>query len=251
MTLLADIGNSRLKWATARATGLAEQGALEYRSEGLAHALEAAWARVKKPTRLVVSNVAGETAAAILTGWSLGRWGVTPELVVAREAACGVRNAYAEPGRLGADRWAALIGAWSLHHRALCVVDFGTAVTLDAVSAQGEHLGGLILPGLALMRRSLIEGTEGVRPVGDADVALLARNTAGAVSAGTLYTLVAAVDRIAGDVAAEMEGPMEQLITGGDAALILPLLAGRWTHHPDLVLQGLAALALEGAVSPR
>jgi type III pantothenate kinase len=248
VTLLADIGNSRLKWASAGPTGLAERGAVEYRSEGLARALETAWVRVKKPGRLVVSNVAGETAAAVLTGWSLGRWGVTPEFVVAREAACGVRNAYTEPARLGADRWAALVGAWSLHHQAVCVVDCGTAVTIDALSAQGEHLGGLILPGLVLMRRSLVEGTGGVRPVGDADVALLARNTAGAVAAGTLYALVAAVDRIAADIGAEIETTLEPVITGGDAALLLPLLAGRWTHHPDLVLQGLAVLAQEGAI---
>jgi type III pantothenate kinase len=105
----------------------------------------------------------------------------------------------------------------------------------------------LILPGLALMRRSLLEGTAGVRPVGDADVSLLARNTAGAVAAGTLYAVVATVDRIGADLAAELGGRVEALLTGGDAPLLLPLLGRRWRHEPDLVLRGLAVLANEVA----
>jgi type III pantothenate kinase len=247
--LLADIGNTRVKWASVKDEELSGHGAVEHATVGLAQALEEAWGRLRKPSRLVVANVAGATAAGVLTGWALGRWGLTPELVVARDAAAGVRNAYPEPERLGADRWAALVGARALCQGAACVVDCGSAVTADALSAEGEHLGGLILPGLALMRRSLIEGTAGVRPVGDADVALLARNTAGAVAAGTLYALVAAVDRIGADLSAELGGRVETILTGGDAARLLPLLARRWTYAPDLVLRGLAVLAGDGVVA--
>jgi type III pantothenate kinase len=248
--LVADLGNTRLKWASVKDDGeLSGHGAVEHATTGLAQALEGGWGRLRKPSRLVVANVAGATAAGVLTGWAVGRWGVTPEVVVAREAAAGVRNAYPEPERLGADRWAALVGAWALCRGAACVVDCGSAVTADALSAEGDHLGGLILPGLALMRRSLLEGTAGVRPVGEADVALLARNTAGAVAAGTLYALVAAIDRIATDLTAELGGRMETILTGGDAARLLPLLGRRWSHVPDLVLRGLAVLADEGAVT--
>ena len=246
MTLVADIGNSRLKWATAGAGGLADAGAAEHRTAGLARTLEDAWGRLMAPSRVVVANVAGEVAGGVVTGWVLARWGLVPEFVVAGEAAAGVRNAYPEPERLGADRWAALIGARSLSAEAACVVDCGTAVTADALSAHGEHLGGLILPGLVLMRHSLLAGTADVRPSGAADVALLARNTAGAVLAGTLYALVAAVDRIAADVSAEIDGKVELFLTGGDAALLLPLLGRRWRHEPELVLRGLAVLADAG-----
>ncbi|MCU0937015.1 MAG: type III pantothenate kinase [Gammaproteobacteria bacterium] len=245
--LLADVGNTRLKWASAEAGGLTGHGAAEHAGTGLAQVLEDAWGRLRAPSRLVVANVAGPTAAGILTGWALGRWGLTPELVVARAAAGGVRNAYPEPERLGADRWAALVGARALCPDAACVVDCGSAVTADALSAEGEHLGGLILPGLALMRHSLQQGTAGVRPAGDADVSLLARNTAGAVAGGTLYALVATVDRIASDLTAELGGRVEALLTGGDAPLLLPLLGRRWRHEPDLVLRGLAVLANEVA----
>ncbi|MCU0934901.1 MAG: type III pantothenate kinase [Gammaproteobacteria bacterium] len=245
--LVADVGNTRLKWANAAEGELTGHGAAEHAGSGLAQVLEDAWGRLRKPSRLVVANVAGPTAAGILTGWALGRWGLTPELVVPCAAAGGVRNAYPEPERLGADRWAALVGARALCADAACVVDCGSAITADALATDGEHLGGLIVPGLALMRRSLLEGTAGVRPVGDADVSLLARNTAGAVAAGTLYAVVATVDRIGADLAAELGGRVEALLTGGDAPLLLPLLGRRWRHEPDLVLRGLAVLANEVA----
>lgn len=247
MILLADLGNSRLKWARANGTEPGTPGVADHAGEGLARCLEGAWSGLPRPSRIVVSNVAGETAAGVLTGWTLGRWGLTPELVVASPSAGGVRNAYTEPAQLGSDRWAALIGAWFLYRRAACVVDCGTAVTFDVLGADAAHLGGLILPGLSMMREALLKGTQGVRPVGEAEVALLARNTAGAVSGGTLYALVAAIDRIAADVAAEAGQGVALVITGGDAGRVLPLLAGRWMHQPALVLQGLAVLAREGA----
>jgi type III pantothenate kinase len=242
MTLLVDIGNTRVKWALAEGTALGEDAAAEH-GGNLAACLEASWARLRRPRRMLVANVAGDTAGAVLTGWALGRWGVTPEFLVAAEVACGVRNAYAQPGQLGPDRWAGLVGAWFLYHEAVCVVDCGTAVTLDVLSDEGEHLGGLILPGLAMMRGALVTGTRGVRPAGEVEVALLARNTAGAVAGGTLYALVAAVDRIAADVSAEAGHPVRLVLTGGDADTLRPLLAGRWSHHPELVLQGLAVIA--------
>jgi type III pantothenate kinase len=262
--LLVDVGNTRVKWALGQGGELTDAGVAEHLADGLAATLESAWARLRKPLRIVACNVAGETAAGILTGWALGRWGVTPEFIGATESACGLRNGYSEPARLGADRWAAMVGAWSLRGGPLCVVDCGTAVTVDVVSAEGEHLGGLILPGLVLMRRALTEGTAGVRtagasdpgaptgpPIGEADVALLARTTAGAVAGGTLYALVATLDRVVADLAPEVGGgDLRRIITGGDAPVVLPLLAGQWAHRPDLVLWGLRALGAEHGEPP-
>lgn len=245
MILLVDVGNSRVKWAWARAGGLTESSAADHGAADLAQVLEAAWSHLKRPARVVVSSVAGPAATAVLTGWCVGRWRLVPEVVVPTERACGVRNAYADPASLGADRWAGLVGAWTLYRSACCVVDCGTAVTIDALSPAGEHLGGLILPGLAMMRRALLAGTEGVRPTGQPEVSLLARNTAGAVAGGTLYGLVAALDRIALDLAAEIGGDVRRVLTGGDAPALLGLLGGEWHHRADLVLQGLARLAGE------
>ena len=162
-----------------------------------------------------------------------------------RRSSYGVSNAYTSPERLGADRWATLVAAHHLYPGPSCVVDCGTAVTIDAVAGTGEHLGGLILPGLTMMRQALVENTQGIGRVATGDVSLLARNTDDGVTAGTLYALVAALDRIVADVAAELDGEVALLLTGGDAGMLLPLLQDSWQHEPDLVLQGLAVIAGE------
>ena len=84
-----------------------------------------------------------------------GRHLHSAHFIGAREKQCGVRNGYAKPAQLGSDRWAALIAAWHLVQRKCLVVDSGTATTIDTLSGQGEFVGGLILPGVELMQRSL------------------------------------------------------------------------------------------------
>ena len=82
------------------------------------------------------------------------RWSVTAHIVRPQAQQLGVKNLYRKPEQLGADRWAALIGARGLTGSAACVVDAGTAVTVEALSAKGEFLGGAIFPGLHLLRLS-------------------------------------------------------------------------------------------------
>jgi type III pantothenate kinase len=90
-------------------------------------------------------------------------WRVTPEWLGASESACGVTNRYAQPAQLGADRWASLVAAWrrstatDLFPPACVVVNAGTAVTIDVLDGEGIFRGGLILPGLRPMPRSLAE----------------------------------------------------------------------------------------------
>ena len=69
---------------------------------------------------------------------------------VRRDSACGLRNGYRDPAQLGVDRWLAMCAAWQQFPGSLCVVDAGTAVTIDVVAADGAHSGGLILPGVCL-----------------------------------------------------------------------------------------------------
>ena len=159
-------------------------------------------------------------------------------------------NAYVEPQRLGSDRWAALIGAHAAVSGPLCVVDCGSAVTLDALDVKGQHLGGLIIPGLDMMRGALINNTSGIHEQalarGEGEVSVLARDTQGAVTGGVLYTLIAVIDRVTADLAADLQSPLTRVITGGDAERLLPLLAGPYRHEPELVLQGLAIVAESG-----
>ncbi len=243
---LVDVGNSRLKWARSSGADLTGQGNVRYGPKGIKKLLDAEWSKLPKPKRVLLASVASERVNETLRDWFVSRWSTTVEFAVPSRTSHGVSNAYTSPERLGADRWVTLIATHHRHRGPSCIVDCGTAVTVDAVAENGEHLGGLILPGLAMMRHALAENTQGIGQVVSGNVSLLARNTEDGVTAGTLYALVAAIDRIVSDVAAALGGEVSLILTGGDARTLLPLLHEHWLHEPDLVLQGLAILA-EGA----
>ncbi len=251
-TLLLDIGNSRIKWAQAgrgrqrlRNHGEAPRPA----PEGLPGLARQAWGRLR-PRRVLASCVAGPAFAQALATWCHEAWDLEPELVQAPGHGWGVTNAYRLPQRLGPDRWAALVAARRRTREPVCVVDAGTALTIDALDAEGRHLGGLIVPGLALMRRALLEGTGALEalttdPEPADGAALLARDTAPAIEGGALYALVALVARVPRDLEAELGCPLRRLLTGGDAPRLLPLLGEGYDHAQHLVLEGLAVMAEE------
>lgn len=254
MILLVDAGNTRIKWAGLE-NGALQSGAALLRRGGAddIEVLSASWGGMSAPARVLVASVAGPGFRGLLTAWSRRCWGVEPEFICSQPEGFGVTNAYPDPRRLGVDRWLALIAAHRAHTGPVCVIDCGTALTIDAVAEDGVHLGGLIMPGLGLMRRSLLDNTadiraaalEGVSPQGKA---LLANDTHGAVMGGTLYAAVAAIERIMRDLGEQIEGRLTCLLTGGDSDAILPLLSTNFElhHEPDLVLQGLAIVAETG-----
>jgi len=251
-TLLLDIGNSRLKWAQPgkgrqrlRSHGEAPRPA----PEELPDLARKAWGRLR-PRRVLAACVAGPAFAEALAAWCREAWDLEPELVQAPGRGWGVTNAYRRPERLGPDRWAALVAAWRRTQEPVCVVDAGTALTIDALDAAGRHLGGLIVPGPELMRRALLQGTGALQALAadpePADgAALLARDTAPAIEGGALYALVALVARVPRDLEAELGRPLRRLLTGGDAPRLLPLLSDGYDHAPHLVLEGLAVMAEE------
>jgi type III pantothenate kinase len=246
--LLIDIGNSRVKWTTvSRGKARPSIAAARPDAEALADQGAQWWGDLKAPRRILASNVAGPAFAAALDEWCKAHWQVEVEFIAAQARARGVRNAYTVPDRLGPDRWAALIAARRRSDGAVCVIDAGTALTLDVLAAGGEHQGGLIIPGLTMMRRALLEGTGAIRSAAAVPehgaVTLLARDTRDGVEGGTLYALVAIIDRVVADVSVELGQTPLCLISGGDAGDLLPLLAGDYHHVPDLVLEGLAILA--------
>lgn len=264
-TLLLDVGNTRLKWAVwAQAEGPA-QGQLGsmssccYAVEDVTVLLNGQWKGLYPIDRVLLASVGGAAFCQALQGYVQQRWAVSVEHLTTPAAAWGVINAYAEPQRLGIDRWLALIAARRLSKGPLWVVDCGSAVTIDRLDAGGQHLGGLILPGLAMMAQGLAgvgnlsmaaRSHEPGRLSAGLKVAQLAQDTATAVDTGMLTMLVAAIDRIVAesvsppvDAAAVITAEVTAVIAGGDAARIQPLLAGQWLHQPSLVLQGMALIA--------
>lgn len=250
-TLLLDLGNSFFKWAVLSGDDFTHSGSGQHRGKSLARSLSKQWQELPTPERVLVSNVAGARATEIVTQCAKEQWGIQPELLRAKAKALGVRNAYRNPDQLGMDRWAALIGGYHLVSAAACIVDCGTALTIDALDRSGQHLGGLIMPGLGMMREFLLKNVPGIAEAKQKEsaggTALLAQDTKQAIAGGSLYAAVAAIDRVSNDVRTELKSPMELILTGGDAPQVAPLLRGPWRHEPQLVLKGMALIAQQGS----
>jgi type III pantothenate kinase len=246
--MLLDVGNSSVKWALCRGSRLAERGRFSHVGDDFFRLASEAWGRLPEPAAVAVANVAGSGMEQAITGWTREKWNITPCYLRATDTAAGVQNAYADPEKLGVDRWASLVAVHRKYDAAVCIIDCGTAITIDAVDADGVHLGGLIMPGLGSMKRSLEADTADIRFTGDDSRlprTLLARDTRDAVNHGVVYMAAAAIDRIMLDYAAAPGESTEVVITGGDANVLLPLLTRRPYHDPDLVLRGIAVLAGE------
>ncbi len=237
MSILAvDAGNTRTKWARYAHGAWQEQGWTPTAQPQL----KAQWAGLNTPARIIVSNVAG-TAIQHAIDRASQHWGVLPQYIRPLRTQCGVSNGYSEAERLGSDRWAALIAAHHLHpERDLLVVQAGTAVTIDTISARGHFRGGMIVPGLKLMLDALARSTAGLERQ-DGEIHDFPCNTADGMMSGAANAIAGAVERGFRQLAAR---PL-CLISGGDADILLPLLAIPVQKTDQLVLEGLLRIALE------
>jgi type III pantothenate kinase len=157
-----------------------------------------------------------------------------------------VRNGYSNPAQLGVDRWLAVIGAYHRHRDACCVVDAGTALTIDGVDATGQHLGGFIVPGPRLMVESLLTGTSDLADRwawrSTPDPARFPANTRDAIEQGCLISLAGLVANAQRRLEARAGRAPRLILTGGGAQVLAPWLTQPPEFIPDLVLQGLAHL---------
>lgn len=236
--LVIDAGNTRIKWGVRDADRWAARGALaRAEAAGLSDVPELQ----AGVDAVVASNVAGPEVQAALE--SLARRLQRPlHTIVAEARRLGVTNGYEDPGQLGTDRWAALIAA---HHGAeghKLVVNAGTALTIDALAADGRFLGGSILPGPAMMRRALDRGTAGLR-LTEGRYADFPRCTPDAITSGAIHAACGAVMRIAHAMAAQGCRPRTIVLSGGAAGEIAPHLPFAPAIHENLVLDGLVLIA--------
>lgn len=245
--LLLDIGNSRIKW------GVLDDGSIR-RTGHIAHdriqdkGLAALTSRLPRRADMVfASNVKGTSFATRLSGVIGMHCHTDVHFARSEKQACGITNSYRQPRRLGVDRWVAMIGAWAEVEGASLVVDAGTAVTIDALDASGNHLGGQIIPGVSVMAASLAARTSDIPNIQrraasqGSGVDIFASTTAGAVGQGALNAVVGAVERAARAIRDD-QGEVTIILTGGDASRILKSLGDEAVHRPHLVLQGLAQL---------
>ncbi len=260
MLLLIDAGNTRIKWALMARTALGSAPPGHWSSYGtvrredvgqptgqLSAQLTDTW-RDAGIEHVLVSNVAGQQTSELLENLLLRAAGMKPvpiEWFKSVESLAGVRNTYRNPAQLGSDRFAAAIGARALYPgQALIVATCGTATTVDALTADGIFLGGMILPGLATMARSLAINTQLPQIGADLDsVAPFGDNTGDAIAAGCLAAQAGAIER-AFAAHARQQGGARCIISGGAAAMIAPHLSIPCDKAENLVLTGLQVVAM-------
>lgn len=150
----------------------------------------------------------------------------------------GVKNKYQQPALLGVDRWLAMLGARKLYPAEdLLVIDAGTALTLDWLRADGQHLGGWIIPGFHLQQKAVIGHTAKVfnNSMQNAEVAI-GTDTSTCLQNGCLTAAVAVVKQ-----AVQMQQVQKIVLTGGDAPLLMPYLQGEQCElDPLLIFRGLS-----------
>ncbi|MBV8603887.1 MAG: type III pantothenate kinase [Pelomonas sp.] len=248
MSFLAiDIGNTRLKWAQYASpqpgAAVLAHGAVFL--ENIDALREGDWAGLAQPASVLGCNVAGDAVRRRVEE-QLEMWDTEPRWFVSSAQAGGVHNGYDHPGRLGADRFVAQVGArWHVLQRgaarACLVVMVGTAVTVDALDADGHFLGGLILPGHGIMLRALESGTAGLRvPTGE--VREFPTNTSDALTSGGNFAITGAIERMHRHLAQRVGHAPLTLMTGGAGWKVAPALDVAHELIESLIFDGLLVL---------
>ncbi len=236
MNLLIDIGNTRLKWALCQDRHIVLSQTFEHDNQSITPALLLAWKKICAPHRIVLACVGLETLAAEVVSVSGQLW---PSAVLTRVRAQafghGVENAYPKPEKLGVDRWLCLIAARKHFTLPVCIVDCGTAITIDVLNAGGGHRGGLIAPGLRLMGSALLQGTYNLQHFEQSCTGSLTDNTEAAIANGALLAAAGLIERVLSD----QDKSIKLVLTGGDASLIARHLNRPLTIEPELLFQGL------------
>ncbi|HWT35834.1 MAG TPA: type III pantothenate kinase [Paraburkholderia sp.] len=278
--LLIDAGNSRVKWALVQADGTqTHSGAFAHggqlvkgTGDPLQSRHEPDWSALTTPGSAWLSNVAGEAVARRIDAFIDGYWpGLARTTIRSAAQQCGVTNAYTTPSQLGSDRWAGMIGARAAFPgEPLLIATFGTATTLEALTADGLFVGGLIAPGWSLMMRSLGEHTaqlptldaNAARGLLDGDsagpgdgepakrAAWFATDTPRSLSSGCALAQIGLIERMWRDLQDEWRVPVRLVVGGGAAGELVQALGVPYTRHDSLVLAGLALIAAQAPANP-
>ena len=236
--LAIDAGNTRIKWGVHDGRGWAMTGAVETGASGTLHH---AWHGASLAQRAIACNVAGPTVAHDLQT-ACERRGIALEIIRSPAREADVTNGYRDPAQLGADRWAALVAAHALAKENAIVVNAGTALTIDALAADGRFMGGLIVPGPAMMRSALDKGTAGLRQT-QGRFAEFPQSTPDAITSGAIQAAVGAILRIAAAMERNGAAPARVVLSGGAAKEIGAHLPLPCAMHENLVLDGLVVIA--------
>ncbi len=245
MNLLVDIGNTRLKWAVQHSDTLEFFGAINHNQDDFSATLITAWQSLSIPDYIYIACVSSTELKQLLISIIGQLWpNCSIQEIHTEKYSHGISNAYYNPEKLGVDRWLAMLGAVAHYSVPVCIVDFGTAITLDAIDEQGGHLGGMIMPGLTLLKQSLSNNTADLNFCSEVYKQGLANDTQAAIYNGCLYA-------VKGFIEAGLRQtllPLRLILTGGDAKFLATTLELDAVVDAQLVFKGMALLSSEQSV---
>lgn len=243
--LLVDIGNSFAKFGESDRTGNMivglrvstrdPQSRMEIKS--YLHNLRLD----QKPERVVVSSVGDDSLLRYLSDVVTEILGVPCHQVMSSATGYGLTNCYKLPSTLGADRWCALVGANRIYNGACCVLDAGSAVTIDMMASDGRFRGGIILPGWQAWLDALHHNADLLITTTDFK-AEAGCSTGAAVSSGFVNAVIGAFERLFQQFTVNEKDKPMIFLTGGDAEIIAKFVNFPYRHEPELVLHGLATI---------
>lgn len=245
-----DAGNTRLKLWACDGDGevIAESVIPHHGSLGAAMEILPE-AFLQRPSVVLGATVLADETVAGFNQACLTKWGVQPRYAVALREQCGITNAYEDGyGKLGIDRWLAMLGC-SLKGLAsddvACIVDCGTAITIDLLRGDGRHEGGYIIPGVGMMQQSLFLHTARVRHDTLAETSLApGKSTAEAVTHGVMLAVTGLIEKVTRDRSCK-----KVVLTGGDAEKTGQLLAVEYCEEPLLLLKGMQRYFADAGIS--
>lgn len=241
MDLFVDLGNSRIKWGTL--DDLRQDRIASGSCANLSRLLTDEWSAMQRPAKVWISSVAKKAVVTTLTDWIKGVWKLLPVQVKTSPHQSGVINGYENPAQLGVDRWMALIATRAVTTQACIVVDCGTATTIDSIDAEGRHLGGVILPGIQMMRGALLRNTAIPYYEESVEYTPFATDTASGIVSAAVIATVCLINNVAKRCRERLGEEVACVLTGGAAEELNGLLEFDVRHEPNLVLKGLAQVA--------
>jgi len=243
--ILVDAGNTSLKWSWFVEGKISAIRIFNYKAGSIDQFLSSQWNLEMAPDQVLIASVAHPVLTEDLRLWCKAKWNLDLQEIRTEEKAFGVTNAYTDPTQLGIDRWLTLIAAHRQSLAPACIVDCGTAITLDIIGSAGKHLGGLILPGFKMMSDSLVAGTNIQSVVSDVTGGFLGRSTGEAIYLASVYAVTALIEKVL-RITAEKTGYCPRLIlTGTDASKLGSALDTNYEINSELVMYGLSLYAQE------
>jgi len=239
MRLLVDVGNTQVKYvfqSDEKNAALSPVVYLDYQAFQIQLA-QGAFAHVSE---VILANVHGKAMDDAIKNWAaLNNIGFVQVQSAAK--AFGVTSSYQQPERLGVDRWLAMIGAKQrFPGENLLIIDAGTATTVDLLAANGQHLGGWIMPGVQTMFNSLLDRTHKIIATPDTRASLsFGNDSSSCLNHGSWAMSIGAVKEAVLQ-ANQMLMLDKMVITGGNGAEMVKLIPDNCQLEPKLIFHGLS-----------